>query len=283
MKKNSIKNKTWGWLLLMNLLVSVEVMSQFSLSKVWESDSTLKVPESVLLDREAGILYVSNIDGLDPWGADHKGSISKLGLDGKVLSLDWIRGLSAPKGMALYKGILYVADITEVVVIDIEKSEIKKKIPVPYAERLKDITIDGKGTLYVSDTKGKRVYTIKGGVASPYLEALQNPNGVKWNHENLYIVDNSSLFKVEYDRTLTKIADKLEGGVDGIEMADEKDFIVSAWAGVIYYIKADGSKQILLDTRLDKFNSADICFDPIAKILYVPTFWKNRVIAYELK
>lgn len=257
--------------------------AQFKLEKIWESDSTLRVPESVLLDQERKLLYVSNIDGLDPWGKDNKGFISKVGLDGKIITLEWIRGLSAPKGMALYKGLLYVNDINEIVVIDIEKNEIKKKIQVPYAERLNDLTVDKRGTLYASDTKGKRVYMVKGGVASPHLEALQGPNGVKWKDDNLYVLDNSTLFKVEYDRSLTKIADKLEGGVDGVELVDGKDFLVSGWAGVIYYIRSDGSKQVLLDTRAEKSNTADICFDAVSRILYVPTFWKNKVLAFELK
>ena len=66
-------------------------------------------------------------------------------------------------------------------------------------------------------------------------------------------------------------------------MADDRDFIVSCWAGVIYYVYPDGTRQMLLDTRNEKFNSADIAFDAASHILYVPTFWKNRVIAYTLK
>ena len=61
-------------------------VQQYELLEKWESDSLLKVPESVLFDKANQILYVSNLDGSDPWKADGKGSIAKVGLDGKMPS-----------------------------------------------------------------------------------------------------------------------------------------------------------------------------------------------------
>ena len=61
------------------------------------------------------------------------------------------------------------------------------------------------------------------------------------------------------------------------------DFLVSCWAGSIWYVHADGTKDHLLDTRDQKMNSADIGYDVMSKIVYVPTFWRNSIIAYELK
>jgi hypothetical protein len=39
----------------------------------------------------------------------------------------------------------------------------------------------------------------------------------------------------------------------------------------------------LLDSREEKKNSADIGFDAKNKIVYVPTFWRNTVVAYQVK
>ena len=97
------------------------------------------------------------------------------------------------------------------------------------------------------------------------------------------MLDKGGLYKVEYDRKLTKIADGMEGGTDGVEPVYDKEFIVSCWAGVIYYVNADGTKDTLLDTRNDKKNTADIGYVPSTRMVYVPTFWKNSVVAYELK
>ncbi len=49
--------------------------------------------------------------------------------------------------------------------------------------------------------------------------------------------------KTEKDKSLTKVTDGMEGGTDGIENVTGNDFIVSCWAGSIWYIKADGSKR----------------------------------------
>jgi hypothetical protein len=39
----------------------------------------------------------------------------------------------------------------------------------------------------------------------------------------------------------------------------------------------------MLDGRSIKMNSADIGFDPATKTVFVPTFWRNTVAAYEVK
>ncbi|HET6996453.1 MAG TPA: ATP/GTP-binding protein, partial [Chitinophagaceae bacterium] len=80
---------------------SVSFSQKHQLVKKWETDSVLKVPESVLYDAGNKVLYETNIDGTDPWGADGKGSVGKIGLDGKIIKVDWVSGLNAPKGMGL--------------------------------------------------------------------------------------------------------------------------------------------------------------------------------------
>jgi len=112
----------------------------------------------VRFDAKRKVLYVSNIDG-EPWKADGKGSIAKLGLDGKVIAAEWVTGLDCPKGLALSADgkWLYAADIGGIVVIDIKKGKIKQKIAIPEGLQLNDLVADDKDTLYVSDSKGKKV------------------------------------------------------------------------------------------------------------------------------
>src|ERR1700712_3942908 len=118
-----------------------------SLTKIWQTDTLLKVPESVLFDGVDGILYVSNIDG-QPWEKDGKGSIGKVGLDGKIIKVDWVTGLNAPKGLGMFKNNLYVADVDNVVIIDIAKGVISKRIPIEGAQGLNDISVDKNGKVY---------------------------------------------------------------------------------------------------------------------------------------
>jgi sugar lactone lactonase YvrE len=252
------------------------------LVKKWETDTLLKVPEGALYDADNKIIYVSNIDG-QPWEKDNKGSVGKVGLDGKIITVDWVSGLQAPKGMALYKNNLYVADVDKVAVIDIKKGTIAQTIPVEGAERLNDITVDKKGVLYVSDSKVKRVHRIENGQVTTWLDSLKGPNGVLIDGNDLFVLDAGGLYKVEKDKTLTKLADGMEGGTDGVEHVKGKDYIVSCWAGSIWYVNGDGTKQNLLDTRAQKINTADIGYDAKNRIVYVPTFFKNSLVAYELK
>jgi sugar lactone lactonase YvrE len=252
------------------------------LEKKWESAATLKVPESVLFDGERKILYVTNIDG-EPWGKDGKGSVGKVGLDGKVVAVDWVSGFHAPKGMALQGKLLYVADLQEVVVIDVEKGQIASRIEVPGAKGLNDVTIDPKGVLYVSDSQDKKLYRIENKQATVLIEKLKGPNGVLFHDGTLYLADGQGLHRVGKDNALTLIADGMTGGIDGVEHVAGGDFIVSSWSGVVHYVKADGTRETLLDTREAKINSADIGYDAKTRTLYVPTFFKNSIVAYEVK
>jgi sugar lactone lactonase YvrE len=256
------------------------------LTKLWETESTLKVPESVRLDAKRKVLYVSNIDG-QPWEADGKGSIAKVGLDGKVIAAEWVTGLDCPKGLALSADgkWLYAADAGGIVVIDIRKGKIKSKIAIPEGVQLNDLVAGGKDTLYVSDSKGRKVYVVKDGKASVYLDetVLKGPNGLLVHDGTLYVLDNSSLNQVQADKSLKVLADGMPGGVDGLENVKGGDFLVSVWSGAVWYVSAGGSKELLFDGKAVQTSTADIGWDPATKTVYVPTFFKNSIIAFKVE
>jgi len=270
------------YIFIFTVFVSNISSAQHSITKLWETDSLLKVPESVLFDAGGKVLYVSNIDGTDPWAMDGKGSVGKVGLDGKIIATDWVSGLNSPKGMGLYNGKLYVADLSNIVVIDVKKGAIDKTIAVEGAEGLNDISIGSDGVVWVSDSKNKKIYKVENGKSSVYLENLKGPNGVLMRGKDFYILDNGGLFKVNDDKTLTMVTDGMEGGTDGVENVTGNDFLVSCWAGALWYVNSNGEKQLLSDTREQKKNTADIGFDATTKIMYVPTFWRNSIVAFQV-
>jgi hypothetical protein len=98
---------------------------------VWQAEG-LEGPESAVLDPDAGVLYVSNVNG-DAADADGNGYISKLSLKGEVLEQQWAGGLDAPKGLALHEGLLYVSDITKLAVIDTASTTAGSDWPTPTA------------------------------------------------------------------------------------------------------------------------------------------------------
>jgi len=263
--------------------ISASLFAQHSVIKLWETDTVLKVPESVLLDVDNKVLYVSNIDGTDGWAKDGKGSIGKVGLDGKIIAVDWVPGLNAPKGLGRYKGKLYAADIDEVVVVDIKKGAIDRKIPIEGAKGLNDISVGSDGVVWVSDSKNNVIYKLENDKSSVYLEGLKGANGVLKRGNDFFIVDAGGAYRVNADKTLTKLADGMEGGTDGIENVAGNDFLVSCWAGALWYVHAEGTKELLFDGKSQKTNTADIGFDPKTKIVYVPTFFRNSVIAFQVK
>jgi len=265
--------------------LATTAQADHKLTKAWESEATLKVPESVRFDARHKVLYVSNIDG-EPWKADGKGSIAKLGLDGKVIAAEWVTGLEAPKGLALSDDgkWLYVADIGGIAVIDIAAGKIDSKIAIPEGIQLNDLVND-KGTLYISDSKGRKIYEVKDGKASVYLDekVLKGPNGLFVHKGALYVLDNDSLNKVEKDKSLKVIASGMPGGTDGLEHVKNGDFLVSVWSGAVWYVKADGSKEQLFDGKPDKISTADLGWDAATKTAYVPTFFRNTVIAFKVE
>ena len=118
---------------------------------------------------------------------------------------------------------------------------------------------------------------------SDYLDSLKNPNGICFVDKTLYFVDGDGFYKLGKNKEKLLIANGLDGNPDGIEAIDEETFLVSCWSGEVWLIKANGEKKLLLDTKIDMVNAADIGFNKKAGILYVPTFWKNQVVAYQLK
>jgi hypothetical protein len=252
-----------------------------SLEKIWETDTVVAIPESVIPDAAHKFLFVSLIDG-GGWDADGKGGVGKLDPDGKKYDPNWIKGLNAPKGLGLYGNRLYTADIGEVVVIDIKKGVIEKKIPIEGASGLNDITVDANGIVYVSDSRVGKVYRIEKDLPVLFMDKLSGANGLKAHGEELYVLANKSVLNIDAAHNIRTITTLPNGG-DGVEEAGNGDLIVSEWQGTIYYVYADGRKELLLDRRPEKKNTADIHYDPATHILYVPGFNGKTVTAYRLK
>jgi sugar lactone lactonase YvrE len=264
------------------LAFSIPALAQeHKLEMLWQTDSVVAIPESVLPDVKNNILYVSLIDGA-PWAADGKGGVGRLSLDGKKYDSLWITGLHAPKGMALHGNRLYVADITDLVIIDVKNGKIEKKLPFENAQALNDVTISDKGIVYVSDSRTGRIWRVEKDIASPYLDSMRGVNGVKAVGEDLLIASGKMFLKADAKKNITTIAELPQGG-DGIEPVGNGDYIFSSWGGYVYYVYANGSHEVLLDTHLEKKNTADIGYDAKKRILYIPTFFAKTVVAYQLK
>lgn len=252
-----------------------------SIEKIWATDPIIAIPESVLPDVKNNVLYVSLVDG-GAWDADGKGGVGKLSMDGKAYDSNFVTGLNAPKGLAIFGNKLYAADISNVVVIDLKDGKVEKLIPISGASGLNDVTVDNRGIVYVSDSKTGSIWQIRNETPALYLENLTGVNGLKAIGDDLFIGAGKKFLKADKNKNITTIAE-LPQGIDGIEPVGNGDFVLSSWIGLIYYVTQTGKVETLLDSQNDKMNTADIGYDQEKRIIYVPTFLAKKIIAFHLK
>ena len=255
----------------------------------------MRTPESVYLDEGSGYLYVSQING-NPTERDGNGRISKLGLDGSVAAADWFTGLNAPKGLRSFGGVLWVADLDEVVGIDIASAKETARVKIEGAKFLNDVAIGAEGTVYVSDTMTSRIYAIKDGKSTVFAEGeeLEYPNGLFVDGERLIV---GGWGKPEADFT-TKVPGRLYildlktkqktlitkqplGNIDGVEQEARGGFIVTDYmAGKLIQVFPTGESHVV---RTFKPGLADHTFlYAQGDILIAPHMNENTVGAYDL-
>src|SRR5690606_34667849 len=196
------------------------------------------------------------------------------------LEREWVSGLNAPKGMGIMDGKLYVTDIDEVVEIEIESRKITNRYPVEGAVFLNDLDTH-QGRVYVSDSRANNIHVLENGKVSTFAEDQKGINGLRVaDNGTLYGLDGEGLKKYEDDGSFELINEGVTGG-DGLVIIDENTFIASRWKGEIYIIQ-DGRETELLDTQEEESNTADIDYIPEENMVLVPTFFKNKVVAYEI-
>ena len=251
-----------------------------TLTKAWETDTVLTTVESVYFDATDNVIYTSNIEG-DPTEKDKKGSISKVSTDGKISEPRWVTGLNAPKGIARLNDKLYVTDIDELVEINIADGKVVKKYPVKGAGFLNDAASDGS-KVYISDSKTGKVHVLENGKINLVTSGKDGINGLRFNPQGeLFILDGKGLRKFNVQDTSSTFVNEVVTGGDGLVIIDDSTYIASRWQGEIYLVK-NGKETLLLDTKEEKSNTADIDYIPEQKLVIVPTFFKNKVVAYKL-
>jgi hypothetical protein len=160
-----------------------------TLTPLWNITTDFASPESAYYHAGSNAIYVSSING-QILEKDGNGYISKLSTDGKVVSAKWATGLNAPKGIRSVGNTLWVADIDEVVSIDIKNGQIKSHVKVDGAQFLNDLATASDGTVYVSDSNLSRIYAVKDGRSSVFVEGpaiVEQPNGLLVDGDQLIL------------------------------------------------------------------------------------------------
>jgi sugar lactone lactonase YvrE len=249
-----------------------------------------RTPESVKWDSTQDVYFVSNINGA-PNAKDGNGYISRISPDGAQIDTAFIKGLNAPKGMALVHDTLWVTDIDLVRSFNAESGAPIATIQVPGAVFLNDIAAAPDGSLYVTDTATRfgaagaehigtdQIYKITRGAVSVALrsDSLGRPNGISWDQKNnRFIIASfgagSILAWNPESRTPTSIGTG-PGQFDGVEVVDNTIW-VSSWADSAVYRYRNGEGTNLIKGVP---SPADIGYDSKRHRILIPVFTGNRV------
>jgi sugar lactone lactonase YvrE len=254
-----------------------------ALTPVWTSPEGLKTPESVLFDQKRQVLYVSNINGGHS-DKDGNGFISKLAPDGSIISLEWVVGLNAPKGMGISEDRLYVSDMNEVVEIDINTGKILQKYEATDGLFLNDISCDINGKVYISDMQDKKIYRLWKGKLEIWLkdDRLENVNGLLVMNDYVLAGVKDEILKINAASGAIEEMVKGTGGIDGLVTDGRGNYLFSDWSGHVYIYLPGKPIVKLLDTTPLNVNAADIEYFIDKDILLVPTFSDNHVVTYKL-
>ena len=259
---------------------------------LWEVKD-LQQPESVVQDPATDSIYVSNIAGA-VMQKDGNGFIAKLRPDGTFIAREWVKGLNAPTGMALHERTLYVADVDELIEINVASGEIAKRHEAKGAIFLNDVAVDQDGTVYVSDTPMNTIWRLKDGIFEPWLanDALNGPNGLLVQGDKLIVAsfgklpdqgapELGGLVAVDLkDQSVSKLRGDPIGNLDGLQALEPGLYLVTDWAaGGLYRVDAKGKAERLI--KLNK-GSADFVYFPDKKTVLVPIMLSNALVAYAL-
>ncbi|WP_372364969.1 hypothetical protein [Candidatus Uabimicrobium sp. HlEnr_7] len=280
--------------------------SQNSLPIIWESSTALQTPESSHYSFKHKAIFVSNMAGgpTDKIGKTkgYKGGwIQKIRYNKnntfEIEAEKWVTVLNSPKGIHVSGDYLWVATVDSVIGIHIPTVEKKITIPIVGAKCLNDIAISTTGTLYISDVFSGNIYKIDNPrdikfrkvevfAKSPDIEVV---NGLLFSNDYLIAGGMGNLYRGGNKKgnfisinTIDKKSDILIpelGMIDGIELDNDNNYIVSEFSqNVIYKIK-NGHKTKLLS--LPGEGTADLGFIKESNLLIVPKLMKNKITIYD--
>ncbi|MCX6308425.1 MAG: hypothetical protein NTY32_06215 [Bacteroidia bacterium] len=250
--------------------------------KVWETPEGLNTPESACFNPADQIIYVSNIARTTP---EKIGYLSKLNANGSILVKEWVKGLNSPKGIAIVNDKLYVADPGLLWEISLKTGEVLKKYGCAFATALNDVASDANGTVYVTETKKNMVLTLGKDSLEVFSasDQLGNLNGVFDYGTEILLGSKGKLIAMDKKTKDIRILAENSGYLDGIVVVGKNKIVTSDWKGLVQLIEIGKPIEKLMDTTPLKINAADLGYIASKKLLLVPTFSGNKVIAYKLK
>tara|TARA_B100000029_G_scaffold511118_1_gene604237 strand:- start:111 stop:992 length:882 start_codon:yes stop_codon:yes gene_type:complete len=278
--------------------INKEAYSDGHMEIVWETEKIFELPESVIYDEKNDVLYVSNITD-HPFKKDGTGYISKMALDGSIIKKKWIGKLNAPKGLTISNGKLYIADVDELVEVDIEKSKITNKFKGYGSVCMNDVTADKYGNVYVGDTYTDTIYRLNqfGQLPAWFYSPQLAPNGLHIDDDEGNLIVGSwgavmegwgtpelkgSLKSINiHTKKIKDLGKKPIGNLDGIESDGKGAYLVTDWTGAkLYRIKKNGRFKVIAEVGK---GAADHEVILNKNLVVIPIMAEGKVIALKIK
>jgi DNA-binding beta-propeller fold protein YncE len=277
------------------VICSLAFSAEPLLMPAWQSDTVFEQPESVVLNADRQSFFVSNVNG-DPNETDGNGYISQMSLTGEIIEQHWLDGFDAPKGLAVVGNNLYVADIKQLVVVDIKNKKITQRYLAPYAKFLNDVAVDNDGNVYVSDMMTNTIHRLMHGSFNVWLrnEQLEAPNGLLVEDDQLIVASWGNMT----DGIVTAIPGHLKtidiktknisslgdqtpvGNLDGVEPDGNGNYYVTDWVGGrLIHIQPSGISKTLLKLAQ---GSADHTVLLDQGLVIIPMMLSGNVVAYKI-
>lgn len=275
--------------------------AMLAVSALAQDSTGLSNPESVASDGQ--FLYVSNVGkALDPTAKDGDGYIAKLSLDGKVVTPSFAKvKLNAPKGTAVIRNVLYVADIDRI--IGIQLSTGNKITDINLSNNgtsfLNDLAVKDDLTLFVSATDvgkvfevnvrtgdTKEVANVKGANGLYYDKAKNLLYTCSFDFQNIQGGELGVISWKNYTASYAKVGD-VHGAFDGLAMLDDHTLIVSDWgamdhpAGFLQKIDLNTNKATKLDWPVIA-GPADFYYDAKQNRVIIPAMVASKLVIQPL-
>lgn len=279
-------------------IIAVAALAALSLNAQTKIISGFHHIESVATDGK--YLYLADIGkALDPAAKDGDGRILRWDLRGNVTDSAYIHEkLNAPKGLTIYGGVLFAADVDRILAFDVKTGN--KLYEISFSDGvsfLNDITVADKNTLYVSATDKNKLFKVNL-AAKSYSELITDViiagiNGLFYDKSSgrLYVngfgSDNKPNGIVGFidlsHNTFTRLAD-IEGYFDGIWLLEDTLY-VSNWVafekkGVIQKIDVATGHVTVLPLKEPIAGPAD--FTASNKQFIVPEMMSGSVLIINL-
>lgn len=284
-------------IIMLAIIVNTNQSMADVLKPLWEV-SGFKMPESVVFDEQQKRFYVSNVNQ-SPMSRDSNGSIGWVSEDGSQSEVEWVTGLHSPKGLALQYPYLYVADVKELVVINVDTGVVSKRYESNDSVVLNGIAVTPDNQVFVSDWAGNAIYKLNQDNLSLWLKStdLESPNGLYVRDGFLYVASWGNHIQADFSTETsgglkrisldTKEIERLSDGaqwmnLDGIDTAKNSEawFATDFMSGEL--LKLNDTGQIMARHELEK-TAADFYYNPQHNLLVVPYLMGQKVVAYQFK